>query len=253
MFVLPLLAFVGCSSDDDVDVIPSVTKQLKSLDGVSFSYLDDLLVKTEDEEMVVTFEYSIQSKRSIGNNVKMTIDYQDAPEDGSTIDMTLNSKGYVGSCLQTYKDGRTDTWAFEYNANDQLVKMKRSEGENEVTVITYENGNITEVIMTSDEADEGMHSKISYTSDETPTPIKNTNGIMLFDITFGIDMDEMGFAYWAGLLGKATKQLPVKITYIDDPEKERIDTFKWLMKDNEVNKMRHTNDQDSYEFTFTWR
>lgn len=31
---------------------------------------------------------------------------------------------------------------------------------------------------------------------------------MLFDPTLGIDMDEMEYAYYAGLLGKATKSLP---------------------------------------------
>lgn len=32
---------------------------------------------------------------------------------------------------------------------------------------------------------------------------------MFFDTCFAIDLDEMDVAYWAGLLGKATKHLPI--------------------------------------------
>ncbi len=51
---------------------------------------------------------------------------------------------------------------------------------NEVTTIKYENGNITEVAMTSDGEDNSLNTKIFYTSDEITTPIDNKNHIMFF-------------------------------------------------------------------------
>ena len=53
---------------------------------------------------------------------------------------------------------------------------------------------------------------------------------MLFDYTLGIDMDEMQYAYYAGLLGKATKNLPVKL--VDNDNENRIDNFTWTLNSN---------------------
>ena len=41
------------------------------------------------------------------------------------------------------------------------------------------------------------------------TPIENKGNVMLFDETLYIDLDQLGYAYYAGLLGKATRHLPV--------------------------------------------
>lgn len=55
---------------------------------------------------------------------------------------------------------------------------------------------------------------------------------MLFDETFGIDMDEMIYAYYAGMLGTATKSLPVSYSYttyesgITDTD---IESFDWTL------------------------
>ena len=47
--------------------------------------------------------------------------------------------------------------------------------------------------------------------------------MMFFDTTFDIDVEELQFAYYAGLLGKATKHLPVRS--ID--EENEVTTFRW--------------------------
>ena len=99
------------------------------------------------------------------------------------------------------KDDGVDKWWFSYNAAGQLIRMKRTEGDNEVTTIKYTDGDITSVSMTSDDSDNAYTCTISY-GDE---PILNKGGLMLFDKTFSIDMDEMYPAYLAGLLGYATK------------------------------------------------
>lgn len=48
---------------------------------------------------------------------------------------------------------------------------------------------------------------------------------MLFDTTLGIDMDEMEYAYYAGLLGKAIKNLPVKC--VDD--EGNVENYSWKL------------------------
>lgn len=50
---------------------------------------------------------------------------------------------------------------------------------------------------------------------------------MLFDPTLGIDMDEMEYAYYAGLLGKATKSLPSS-----NEEDGETETFTWTLNSN---------------------
>lgn len=62
----------------------------------------------------------------------------------------------------------------------------------------------------SDDEGENSVCDITYTNDDIKTPIANVSGLMLFDETFGIDMDEMNLAFFAGLLGRATKNLPVR-------------------------------------------
>lgn len=104
--------------------------------------------------------------------------------------------------------------------------MLRSEGGNEKTTVKYSDGNIVEVTKVSaEEPSENSVYKISYTSKSVPSPIANKGCLMVFDGTFGIDMDEMAYAYYAGLLGKATKNLPV--SYVDEDGDESI--FTWAI------------------------
>ena len=101
-------------------------------------------------------------------------------------------------------------------------------------------------MVSEDDEDNSLSTKISYTT------IENKNNLMLFDITFGIDMDEMKYAYWGGLLGKATKHLPSMITYIEDSYEEETETFEWTIKDNCVQKMIQTAYWGTEEHLFIW-
>lgn len=57
---------------------------------------------------------------------------------------------------------------------------------------------------------------IAYTSDAVKTAIANKGGLMMFDNLLNVDMDEMEVAYYAGLLGTATRNLPVAFNNEDD-------------------------------------
>lgn len=69
----------------------------------------------------------------------------------STFDMEINDKGFVRHCTQTEGDGDIETWDFDYTAEGNLNYMKRSEGGNEITTITYQEGDIVHVGIVSEE------------------------------------------------------------------------------------------------------
>ena len=121
-----------------------------------------------------------------------------------SLHVSLNKNGYA-EYVSEIEDNRIDEdWKFEYNSNGQLIKMVRSEGGSETTTVTYQDGDITKVVQESKFDDCSTSSTIEYGTEK----IENKGSVMLFDEMLCIDMDEMGFAYFAGLLGKPTSHLP---------------------------------------------
>lgn len=139
-------------------------------------------------------------------------------EEKLVCNLYLDKNGFVKHCEETEYDldgKQEETWDFTYNGDGQLLTMMRSEGGNEKTTIKYQDGNIVETATVSaNEPEESSSYKVYYTSTDMPLPIENKGSIMFFDGTFGIDMDEMEYAYYAGLLGKATRNLPARL--VDD-------------------------------------
>lgn len=251
----------ACSSDNDddenapespaVSIDPTVVftgKRINDLNGNRMTYNEESwLTKVENSEETVTFTYPTGT-RDADTHIRMTICDKD-PLYGKEmyIDMAIGTNGFVESAIETYEnESGKETWLFEYNDEGHLYRMKRSEGGNETTTLTYQGGNIAEVNMTSkeDPADR-LHVTLSYSS----TPIENKACIMLFDETFGIDMDEMIYAYWAGLLGKATRHLPLAANY----ENEGTETFKWdINSEGYPSSMRHRSENYTYTYRFSW-
>lgn len=224
--------FVACSDDDKNEEIPAnsvtvspsdvfVNGLPKEAEGLTFIYNADGLLTSISEKGEgdrVSLDYSTLNQSKVQMVIYGTY--------GTYIlDMTIGDNGFVTSCTESGPDG-DDTWSFGYTASGNLNYMKRSEGGDEVTTITYDaEGDITHVTMQSD--DERMDCDISYTNKETATPIENKGCLMLFDTTFGIDLDEMRYAYYAGLLGKATKHLP-----LSNSEDGDEDFFNWTLNAN---------------------
>lgn len=128
-----------------------------------------------------------------------------------SLHVSLNKNGYA-VYVSEIEDNRIDQdWKFEYNSNGQLIKMVRSEGGSETTTVTYQDGDITNVERKSKFSDSGTSSTIEYGTEK----IENKGSVMLFDEMLCIDMDEMGLAYFAGLLGKPTSHLPQSNKSID--------------------------------------
>ena len=197
----------------------------------------------------ITFEY-MESMSNNANtpNVVMTLESKD---EKLVLNLFLNKEGFVKHCDETeyHRDdlSQKETWDFTYNNNGQLLTMFRSEG-NERTTIKYEAGNI---VSTTEKAVNGTRNKthkVYYTSQSVPSPIVNKGCIMLFDTTLGIDMDEMQYAYFAGLLGKATTHLPVRL--IDNEGQE--ETFTWRLSTSGYPTSMVRSHAPNWTNTFTW-
>ncbi|ETD21319.1 MULTISPECIES: DUF4595 domain-containing protein [Prevotellaceae] len=172
------------------------------------------IVAIKDGKDVVTFKYREAITRSAKSDPDVVMTQGEGKE-RLVCNLYLNKDGFVRHCeeIEYDLDGKQEeTWDFTYNGDGQLLTMLRSEGGNEKTTIKYQDGNIVETATVSaKEPEESSSYKVYYTSNSITSPIENKGCIMLFDTTFGIDMDEMKYAYYAGLLGKATKHLPARL------------------------------------------
>ena len=169
-------------------------------------------IKTKDE--TVSFKYNnIKTRVIVIPNVFMKVERNGK---ATVYIMYLNNNGFVRECMIEQKENtKEDTWRFTYNDNDQLINIIHSADDYKKFTLTYKDSNISEIetktIVSQTTTRKKDTCKVAYTSDTTPAPIVNKGNIMLFNTTFGIDIGAMKYAYYAGLLGKATKNLPVQL------------------------------------------
>ena len=219
--VNPLRVFTGGmpASFGDATILKNIKGQVSA-------------IQTDDE--VVTFEYKDMSTHASEAQPQVVMTIKDNDEKvmlTRVCNLYLGKDGFVKHCDETKinkgSDYGKETWDFTYNNDGQLLTMLRGR-RNKKTTIKYQDGNIVET--TTTKAGYSDSYKIFYTSESTLSPIVNKGCLMLFDYTLGIDMDEMEYAYYAGLLGKATKNLPVKL--VDNDNENRIDNFTWTLNSN---------------------
>ena len=169
-------------------------------------------IKTKDE--MVSFKYiNTKTRAIVVPNVLMKVERNGK---ATVYIMFLNKNGFVRRCVIEQKENtKEDTWRFTYNDNEQLINIIHSADDYKEFTLTYKDSNISEIetktIVSQTTTRKKDTCKVAYTSDTTPTPIVNKGNIMLFNTTFGIDMGAIKYAYYAGLLGKATKNLPVQL------------------------------------------
>lgn len=212
------------------------------------------VTKIVDGPDVITFEYG-KFSRATEFNAKMTISDPQYPKDGSEFYLQLNAQGFITYALQVYLDAEEgeDTWKFEYNADGQLTRLKRSEGGDDFK-ITYTAGDITKVVQDDEDGDHCEYT-ISYTNADFKSVVANKGNVMLFDDFFHIDMDEMGIAYFAGLLGKSTKNLPMgfieKYTEGDSTD-TYSGTYHWVFNNSNLPTKFYSGDYENDAVTFVW-
>ena len=203
-------------------------------------------IKTKDE--TVSFKYFNTKTRAIViPNVVMKVERNGK---ATVYIMYLNNNGFVRRCVIEQKENtKEDIWRFTYNDNDQLINIIHSADDYKEFTLTYKDSNISEIetktIVSKTTTRKKDTYKVAYTSDTTPTPIVNKGNIMLFNTTFGIDIGAMKYAYYAGLLGKATKNLPVQL--ID--KNGNKNTFTWIVNSNGFPTAMTSG---SHQYKFVW-
>lgn len=237
----------------------------KQIGNMKMTYdKNGFLTQIEEESTNVTYEYLDGSRSDTPKKVvRMTITYKDYPADKNVLNLILGENGFVKECFETeyYGNGTPEEeyWAFKYDKAGYLIEMKRSEGGNEITTMTYnKDGDLVSTSMT-DEEGSIWKSTINYVSDTVTEPIDNKGCIMCYDITFDVDMDEMNYAFYAGLLGKATSHLPINSTEtfnIGGSQNTQHFTYHWEMNSNgypiKLTAIEKDNIYGGDEETFQW-
>ena len=279
------LGFTACSDDDENEngegggstvtvVKPSEVFKgglPKSAAGMSITQNKEGLVTSiigEDGEKVV-FEYFFAETKADATKDRAKITVTDDEGDVTELNLQLNSNGYVEYCNSIDHAGTSDasefTWEMKYDADGHLIEMRRSEGSGELTKITYKDGDAVKtstsymgggdmngdgVLDGNDEWEDGAI--IDYTTGEIATPIDNKGCLMMFDELLDVDMDEMIYAYYGGMLGKATKHLPLAMRDADDTSVE-LSNYKWTLKsDGYPTQLLIKDEGDEKKYTFTW-
>lgn len=279
------LGFTACSDDDENEngegggstvtvVKPSEVFKgglPKSAAGMSITQNKEGLVTSiigEDGEKVV-FEYFFAETKADATKDRAKITVTDDEGDVTELNLQLNSNGYVEYCNSIDHAGTSDasefTWEMKYDADGHLIEMRRSEDSGELTKITYKDGDAVKtstsymgggdmngdgVLDGNDEWEDGAI--IDYTTGEIATPIDNKGCLMMFDELLDVDMDEMIYAYYGGMLGKATKHLPLAMRDADDTSVE-LSNYKWtLNSDGYPTQLLIKDEGDEKKYTFTW-
>ena len=219
VIILALLSCVGMVScgDDDTFIVGKPSNIFsnvspKIVGKYSIYYDEQGRVSMVTERGEYTFRKAIFDYSPADRDCDVRIDItEENYGEMISLHVSLNKNGYA-EYVSEIEDNRIDEdWKFEYNSNGQLIKMVRSEGGSETTTVTYQDGDITKVVQESKFDDCSTSSTIEYGTEK----IENKGSVMLFDEMLCIDMDEMGLAYFAGLLGRPTSHLPQSNKSID--------------------------------------
>ena len=201
-----------------------------SKDRATFEYKDVALGSTQAPQVILT--------------------ETDEP-DKHVYELYLNRDGFVTHAKETrYSNNHSvgkATWDFAYNADNQLKDVKCSTDKKHI-VLEYQNGNVVKTTTTT----AGEPTEVTTITYATASirPIENKTGVMLFAATLDADFDNLEAAYYAGLLGKPSKNLPLQSEKSGDKA-----TFKWTLDGNgnpTVLNYSFSNLSENFRFPFTW-
>ena len=219
---LMAIALVSCGSNDETDtpqpapVGPkrAFTKVPKSIAGSEFKTdASGRLVGFSGGSETYAYTLDYNTKANKGKNEPDVVITQ--TEDGVIGTITkvfLNEKGYVKHAeMQQYDKDKKPyppySYDLTYNADDHIqTVIETDKNRKSITTISYKDGDI--VGCTDKIGTETRTYVTHYTSKEVTTPIVNKGGLMLYDL-FGVDIDELEIAYFAGMMGKPTRHLPL--------------------------------------------
>ncbi|MBD5200580.1 MAG: DUF4595 domain-containing protein [Bacteroidales bacterium] len=269
------IALASCSDDNDspkpdpenpetpvVSATPSAANVFTAglpavIDGASYTFNDKgQVTKITDGDEVINIEYGSFTRAEY--QAKVTYMWEGEIE--SEMYLQFNEKGFITYALQVYPEEgmEDDTWTIGYDSDDRMVSLKRSEGTEDY-IITYVDGDITNVKRYDSDDNSRYEYSISYTSDTQTTPVANKGNVMLFDESLGIDIDEMAPLYYAGLLGNGTRHLPMMMTEVEEEGSSYIYTYFWTLNASGFPTKfvsKYTSDDYTYEsdvVEFSWK
>lgn len=161
----------------------------------------------------VTFTYGdFMVSRSNNFSVMMKFNETDDPDEGSTVYLEINDLGYASYAEQVFDDSKEGIreWWFGYDGEGQLNSVRRTR-DRESFEMTYAHGDLTRVVETEADGDRSEYT-FEYTDLSNPLPVDNKGCMTLYDRAYHVDLDEMEFIYFAGMLGNATRHLPIGYT-----------------------------------------
>lgn len=197
----------------------------------------------------ITFEYKAVALGST-QAPQVILTETDEP-DKHVYELYLNRDGFVTHAKETHY--RNDhiagkaTWDLAYNADNQLKDAKCSTDKKHI-VLEYQNGNVVKTTTTAAGKPTEV-TTITYATAST-RPIENKTGVMLFATTLDADLDYLEAAYYAGLLGKPSKNLPLQSEKSGDKA-----NLKWTLDSNgNPTALNHSfsNSSERYRISFTW-
>lgn len=191
-----------------------------------------VFISSKEEKEDISFVYENNALDSKGKpNIVMTVN-----DDGDQTQykLFLNQNGFVKRCDEVEhkknNTSKTKVWNFDYNSDGQLTTAIQSEGGNKITfTIIYKDGNAVETsTMSQKEGKEIKHYKIFYTSEKVTSPIYNKGCLTAYYEGLNLGLGDLDWAYYAGVLGKASKHLPIYNVDIN----ENTTTFDWTISGN---------------------
>ena len=248
------LSFTSCSEDDTVGIIPTLPanggsnvkkishsgKMMKNYDW-TFSYNGPRIVSAfgiiRDPQDNIDKSYSYTSNLGYGENYISVHN-----SNGKPVKITLNNDGFISN-MQV---GRND-YNFLYE-NKRLVLWSKTIFEDSFgqatqystsAKITYNNGNLESIVMTGPD-------NIAVTTNFVAHTIENKNGLL--PEAASEQMGCLGFEhlYYAGLLGKSTKNMVKSLTvsYADNSKKSYTLNFEYGIEGNNVTLCNYHTDTD---------
>lgn len=197
----------------------------------------------------ITFEYKDVALGST-QAPQVILTETDEP-DKHVYELYLNRDGFVTHAKETHYSndhiaGKA-TWDFAYNADNQLKDVKCSADKKHI-VLEYQNGNVVKTTTTT----AGKPTEVTTITYATASirPIENKTGVMLFGATLDADFDNLEAAYYAGLLGKPSKNLPLQ-----SEKSGNKATSKWTLDSNgNPTALDHSfsNSSERFRTSFTW-
>lgn len=187
-------------------------KRIKTLDDTKYFYSCGFLTNLKDRDGKATFFYNYSVKDNEANNIpNVVVRYkrtsENAPQD-YILKVWVNSQGFASRIHQTNFNDEisfSSTKTCQYDSEGYLTFMKDGRENREYT-ITWENDNITH-IQTKRFIDEGTDLEWTKEFDFDYYTDANSNNMLLYYRIYDVDIDEVDCLYWAGLLGKAPKNL----------------------------------------------